>query len=216
MKVITISRLLSSGGQTIGRQVADELGYSFVTKKTIEKVMKQYGMVDFAKVYESSPGFLDRMDDFQEDMITMLRKILQAIGALGSAVIVGRGSFAVFPNYSDVLNVRLWAPLDVRVDRFMNDRNLTDRKKAKDMVENADRIRKGFVERWFHGYPDRSHVFDLVINTAKIAQENSVRLIVDTARNQKDLELREYNTLESLTVDKILLQTVEKVLQSES
>lgn len=52
--------------------------------------------------------------------------------------------------------------------------------------------------------------------TAKIAQESSVRLIVDTARNQKSLELREYNTLKSLTVDKILLQTVEKVLQTGS
>jgi hypothetical protein len=97
MKVITISRLLSSGGQTIGRQVADELGYSFVTKKTIEKVMKQYGMVDFAKVYESSPGFLDRMDDFQEDMITMLRKISAGDRCLGKCGDCRKRKFCRFP-----------------------------------------------------------------------------------------------------------------------
>ncbi|MDC7240695.1 MAG: cytidylate kinase family protein [Spirochaetales bacterium] len=44
MNVITISRLLNSGGKTIGKQVAEELGYSFVTKETIEEVMSQFGM----------------------------------------------------------------------------------------------------------------------------------------------------------------------------
>lgn len=210
--MITISRLLSSGGKTIGRQVAAELGYYFVTKETIEKIMDQYGMVEFDQVYESAPGFLDRMDNFQENMIEFLRKVIKTIAVHGNVVILGRGSFAVFPDYSDVLNVRLWAPLEERVDRFMEEKNRTARNETKEEVLHQDKIRKAFVERWFHGHPDKTNAFDLVINTAKTPQESAVRMIVDTARIKKDLVLNEHKTLSTLEVDPILLKTVEDIL----
>jgi len=212
MKVITISRLLSSGGKTIGRQVADELGYYFVTKETIEKIMDQYGMVEFDDVYESAPGFLDRMDSFQEEMIDFLRKVIQAIAVHGNVVILGRGSFAVFPDFSDVLNVRLWAPVEERVSRFMRDENYSIRLNALEEVLRRDKIRKAFVERWFHGHPDRTNAFDLVLNTAKTPQESAVRMIVDTARIKKDLILENHRTLSSLEVDPILQKTVDEIL----
>jgi cytidylate kinase len=214
MKVITISRLLYSGGQTIGQQVAEELGYHFVTKELIEKIMDQYGMVEFDQVYESSPGFLDRMDHFQEDLIDFLRRVIKAIAVHGNVVILGRGSFAVFPDYSDVLNVRLWAPLDERVNRYMKDRNLPSRLEAMEEVMRKDKIRKVFVERWFHGHPDRTNAFDLVINTAKTTQESAVRMIVDSARIKKDLVLDNHKTLSTLDIDPILMKTIEETLDT--
>lgn len=212
MKVITISRLLNSGGRTIGRQVAEELGYHFVTKDTIEKIMDQYGMVEFSQIYESAPGFLDRMDNFQEDMIDFLRRVIQAIAVHGNVVILGRGSFAVFPDYSDVLNIKLWAPLEERVNRFMKEKNSSSRLEAMEEVISHDKVRKAFVERWFHGHPDRVNAFDLVINTAKTPQESAVRMIVDSARIKKDLVMENHKTLSTLDVDPVLLKTVEEIL----
>ncbi len=212
MKVITISRLINSGGRTIGRQVADELGYHFVTKETIEKIMDQYGMVEFSQVYESAPGFLDRMDSFQEEVIDFLRRIMQALAVHGNVVILGRGSFAVFPDYSDVLNVRLWAPLDERVNRLMQNGEYPTRIAAMEEIMKQDKIRKTFVEKWFHSHPDRNNAFDLVMNTAKTPIESSVRMIVDTARIHKDLDLEGHKFLRNLEVDPILLSTVDQVL----
>ncbi len=212
MKVITISRLINSGGRTIGRQVADELGYYFVTKDTIEKIMDQYGMVEFSQVYESAPGFLDRMDSFQEEVIDFLRKVMQALAVHGNVVILGRGSFAVFPDFSDVLNVRLWAPLEERVSRLMRKEEYPSRIAAMEEVLKQDKIRKTFVERWFHGHPDRNNAFDLVINTSKIPIESTVRMIVDTARIQKGLIIEDHKTLMNLKIDPILMKTVEDVL----
>ncbi len=212
MKVITISRLLNSGGRTIGSQVAEELGYHFITKETIEKIMDQYGMVEFNQVYESAPGFLDRMDSFQENMIDFLGRVIQAIGVHGNVVILGRGSFAVFPDYSDVLNVRLWAPLEERVRRHMKDKTLSSVSEARSEVMKMDKIRKTFVERWFHGHPDRSSAFDLVFNTAKTPQESIVRMIVDSARIKKDLLMEDHKTLNSLKIDPVLMETVESIL----
>jgi hypothetical protein len=37
--------------------VAKELGYHFADKQSIERILDQYGLVDFPKEYESPPGF---------------------------------------------------------------------------------------------------------------------------------------------------------------
>ena len=42
-KIITISREFGSGGRTIGRQVAQELGFEFYDKELIEKVAEESG-----------------------------------------------------------------------------------------------------------------------------------------------------------------------------
>jgi cytidylate kinase len=212
MKVITISRYLYSGGMTIGQKVADELGYSFVTKETIEKIMDQYGMVDFDKVYESAPGLLDRVDPIQEDMIHFLGKLMQAIALHGSIVLLGRGSFSFFPDYSDVLNVRLWAPVEVRVGRLMERTNNTSWRICMNEVTEHDNSRKAFVERWLHGHPDQANAFDLVINTGKVPLDSAVRIIVDTARESRDLVMDNHKTVKSLEVDSLLLETVNEVL----
>jgi hypothetical protein len=45
MAVMTISRELGSEGVTIAKKVAQELGYHFVDKDVIERVLDQYGFV---------------------------------------------------------------------------------------------------------------------------------------------------------------------------
>ena len=212
MRVVTISRLLNSGGRMIGRDIAEELGYNFVTKETIESIMEQYGMVEFNEIYESAPGFLDRMDSFQEELITFLRRVIRAIAVHGNVVILGRGSFAAFPDFADVFNVRLWAPLEERVERYRKEAQGISRREAEEEVMRRDKIRKSFVERWFHGHPDRANAFDLAINTAKTPRESIVRMIVDTVRIKKNLSLEGYSTISTLDVDPVLLKTVEQVL----
>ena len=50
MAVITISRQVGSGGVSIGKKVADILGYHFIDKNTIAEVLREYGIVEFEKV----------------------------------------------------------------------------------------------------------------------------------------------------------------------
>lgn len=215
MQAITISRLLNSGGKTIGQMVAEELQYHFVSKETIEKIMHQYGMVHFDQVYESAPGILDKLDSYQEDMIDFLRKVIQALAIHGRVVIIGRGSFAVFPNFSDVLNVRLWAPLEERVTLFMKEDAYSKRLSSLKEVEEKDKTRKAFVERWFHGHAEQSKAFDLVINTAKVPLETVASAIVETARSSSNLILEGHRSLKTLQVDPVLLMTVKEVLEQQ-
>jgi cytidylate kinase len=212
MSVVTISRLKGSGGIEIGRQVAKKLGFHFVTKETIEEIFMDYGYVQFKEVYESAPSFWSRFDGVNNLMMNHLKKVIQAIAKYGDAVIIGRGSFSVFPHYSDVLNVQLWAPFDVRVQRIMKRESITDQNKAENIVKSNDHIRKTFVEAFFHDHPDRASAFNIVIDTSKIPFDKSVNWIVEAANLMETKRVPNWEFTGDLKVDSILMGEISKVL----
>ena len=100
--VITISREFGSGGRTIGKQVADRLGYAFYDKELIEKVAEETG---FSKEYvkergEYSPSasafsysFMGRSRDglsTDDYLFSVQRKVILELAEKGRCVIVGR------------------------------------------------------------------------------------------------------------------------------
>lgn len=55
MAVITISRQLGSRGASLARDLAKELGYEFVDKSVINKVIRQYGLHQLNDIYDHKP-----------------------------------------------------------------------------------------------------------------------------------------------------------------
>src|SRR5512136_2150796 len=141
MAVMTISRELGSEGAYIAKKVTQELGYHFVDKDVIERVLDQYGFVRFQKEYESGPGFWARFDGLRTRMVEFSNRVMQSVARHGNVVIVGRGSFAVLQDFADVLNVRIQAPLPIRVNRVMEQQGITEDDKARSVVEESDRLR---------------------------------------------------------------------------
>ena len=88
MAVVTISRELGSEGAYIGRKTAEVLGYHFVDKFVIEDLLREYGMVQFIDVYESTPGFWTRFDKMSFELIEMLNKVILALALKGNMVIM--------------------------------------------------------------------------------------------------------------------------------
>lgn len=115
MGVITISRQIGSEGTFIAKQVAEQLGgLSFVDKQDIEKVMHEYGFSGFDEVYDSLPTFWERFDQHRYRTVDFLLAVMRAFAKVGNVVMLGRGGFGLLQGYTDVLNVRIKAPLEVR------------------------------------------------------------------------------------------------------
>lgn len=212
MGVVTISRQEGCGGEEIGKKVADRLGYHFVTKETIEGFFRSYGATDFERFYESTHGFWDRLDQAQDASVELLRRVIQAVARHDNVVILGRAGFAFFPNFADVLNVRLWAPLQHRVTHFMDAKGIGDRREAEAMLARSDRIRSRFVEVCFHARPDLAEAFDLSINTAKVATEAAVATIAHAVEALPEAGPEGHRTIESLPQDFVLAHDVDRVL----
>ena len=110
--------------------VAKELGYHFVDKHSIGRILASYGLVTFSEEYESTLGFWASFDGRIKEMFGMLDRVTRSIARHGNSVILGRGSFAVLCGFVDVLNVRIKAPFESRVNRTMTENAVAERSKA--------------------------------------------------------------------------------------
>lgn len=216
MSVITISREFGSEGDTIAHQVAQSLGYHFVDQEFIGTVLGQYGFVEFDKEYATLPTFWERFNAQKEEqrdaMAKMLHQVIEAVAHHGNVVILGRSGFEVLSRFSDVLHVRLQAPLPVRVERVMAQQEIPF-EQAESVVKNNDKVRMAFVEEFYRVPWDSIHAFDLVINTGKISSDLSASWVIDVAKTSVTSLETDKPTTSSIVVDRILADAVSETLK---
>ena len=216
MSVITISREFGSGGDVIARQVAQALGCHFVDQKFVSTILGQYGYVEFDKEYASLPTFWERFDAQREKhrdvMMNMLNRVIRAIAQHGNVVILGRSGFEILGGFADVLHVRLQAPFPVRVQRVMNEEQMTA-EQAETTVKQNDKVRIAFVEEFYRVPWNAIHAFDLVINTGKIAPATAITWIVAAARASMTSLDEDKPITASIEVDRILADAISDELK---
>jgi cytidylate kinase len=206
--VITIFRQAGCEGRYIAEKVARALDYHFADYATAERLMLQCGFDETPKVYESVPDFWDRFTrrGMERDRInSMLRAVALATAQHGNVVMLGRGCFAPLQGLCDVLNVRVKAPLSVRIARIMEKQHMTE-EEATGFVAERDALVADFASTSYGLSPDDLTLFDLVIDTSKVAPDAAVRWLVEAAQ---DLTCRPEDPMAAtLTVDPVLRRAV--------
>lgn len=151
-KIITISREFGSGGRTIGRAVAEQLGYAFYDKELIEEIAEESGLSrDFiAKNAEYSRtanpfsyAFVGRTVEgmsVEDYLWKKQREIILKLADKGNCVIVGRCADYILREREDTLNVFVHASLEKRCDRVVKLYGETDREPAR-RVQEKDKKR---------------------------------------------------------------------------
>jgi cytidylate kinase len=146
MTVITISRQFGSNGSMIATRVAEAMGFHLADKHTMENILRQYGMVQFERVFDEAPSFWDLFDEQYIFTADMLDRAIKALAQHGNIVIVGRGSYAPLQGVADVLNVRIQAPLAMRIQRISERQGISPLD-AESQVREEDKVRQGFIEK---------------------------------------------------------------------
>lgn len=212
MAAITISRQLGSEGSYIARKAAEKLGYHCVDKSAIEEILSGYGLVQFDNVYESVPGFWARFDRLTLETINLLNRTILALANQGQVVIVGRGSFAILAGFTDVLNVRIQAPLSVRAQRVMERENINNFDQARTIVTESDRVRSAFLESFYRLRWDEASAFDLVIDTGKVSRDLAITWLVQAYRALQESQSDREPATGAIEVDPILAKAVATAL----
>lgn len=183
MAVITIFRQAGCKGRYIAENVARTLDYHFADYATAERLMLQCGFQQTPQVYDSVSDFWDRFTrrGMERDQINaMLRSIVLATAQHGDVVLLGRGCFAPLQGLCDVINVRVKAPLPLRIERVMEEHDLS-KQRATRFVEEKDALVADFARTSYGLSPDDLTLFDLVIDTGKIDSDAAVRWLVEAA-----------------------------------
>lgn len=216
MPTITISRELGSHGRQIAATTAQALGFHFMDKRAIGEVMEEYGLVEFHHEYEVAPSIWDFFDvrrkERRDEMIDMLNRIILALAQHGNMVILGRCGFAVLHEFADVLNVRIQAPLEMRIRNVMDAQGFASLDQAEDFVRENDQVRTSFIESFYGVKWNAAKAFDLVMDTAKVPPEMVTNFLIAATRKLERSLSGDDRTTASIAVDPTLTATIYKAL----
>ncbi len=178
MGVITLSRELGSRGDEIGALLAEKLSYRFVHKAEIERVLREDGVSESSieKFDEKNPGFWHRFSRDRDRYLHLLSYTVTRFAHEGNCVILGRGSQVLLSHLPSVLNLRITAPLEVRIENVVQEHGYT-RQEAEHLVHHSDRERAGFHRFFFNENWLNSELYDMILSTEFLNEEAVVNLV---------------------------------------
>ncbi len=173
MAILTISREHGTGGEFIGRLIADRLNYRYVDKETLYQEIAKSGPRwerSARELDEVCPTFWERHDWEYRGYVALMESKILDYAAADRAVIVGRAGSILLGQVPFCLRVRLVAPLEIRIERLMERENLSQ-KAARRLIKQLDRDRAGYYKVNYGASWRKNEGYDMTINTASLSFE---------------------------------------------
>jgi cytidylate kinase len=184
--VITISREFGSGGRTIGKRVAEELGIPCYDNELIQKMAMESGFTKeyIADIGENAPGgFLaSTFSRFgggptNEDYLWNIQcKIIIALAEKQPCVIVGRCADYILRDKADCLKVFIHAELPFRAQRIVKEygeREESPEQRLRDKDKRRAVYHRFYTDmKWGH-----AQNYDITLNSGTVGIENCVAII---------------------------------------
>ena len=183
--IITISRQNGSGGREVGKILADLLGIRCYDQEILAEAANESGIS--LQEIERKEERTSRTNMFfygipaPNPVFVAQSKAIETLAAKGSCVFVGRCADYVLRDRSDVINVFVKAPMEVRVARSSKRNNISE-KEAFARVKDKDSERALYYQRYTGIVWGTVENYDLTIDTSVIGVENAAKLIIEYAR----------------------------------
>jgi cytidylate kinase len=203
--VVCISHTTGSGGEEIGRVVADRLGFDYVNEEIVARAAARGG-VDAADVADEerrkslasrvliaigqgggeawalgTTGPLRSGDELESDDIrTLIREAIEQTAARGKAVIVAHAASYAVGRGPGVLRVLVTASPDTRANRISHAEGL-ERDEAVRALKGSDAGRADYLKRFYEVGEELPTHYDLVINTDRLSAEQAADLVSGAA-----------------------------------
>jgi cytidylate kinase len=190
MAVITVSRQMGSLGCEVANAAAQRLGYKVVWREVINAAARRSGAheVGLATIDELGLLGIKPSPQARRAYQSALAQVINELAQAGDVVIVGRAGQAILHGRPDVLHVRVIAPFELRAERVA-EKHHVNMDAARAQVEASDLSRRRFLSRSYHVRWDDSALYDLVINTERIAPDDAAVLICQALRQfQRQVE----------------------------
>ena len=191
--MVTISREYGALGATIGRRVAEQLGFDYYEQELVHEIAKH------AHVRQKIVASLDersqtRIGTWVSDMMNgglfapsdylkNLSQVIVTLGRHGHAVIIGRGAHLIL-DPRQTLRVRAYAPLEDRV-RYIARRDGLSLTAARRKVQRIDgeRVTPGSVMYFKNTVGDPLN-FDILLNTSSLGLEECASAVAAAFRRR--------------------------------
>lgn len=191
-KIITISREFGAGGGTIGRMVAEKIGYHYYDKEIIMEAARhsKMNMEEMIRYDERVPhnfGFAQSLFEFynrplSEKLFQAQKDVIRKIGEKGNCVIIGRNANSILHEYDHALHVFIHAPVYHRIRHMKELMPDTSEEKIMEELQSVDRKRKKYCMYYTDTVFGASEFYDISLNTAKFGMEKCADIICELAQ----------------------------------
>ena len=205
--VITVSRMVGSGGRTLAEGLASRLGLELQDQSLIEKIAQDkklesslLAQLDEAAISQADlwvRGVLNQRIFLRDQFHGALVQTVTRLAARGGVVFLGRGANLILRE-SATLRIRLIASRQNRLDRLRHRLEIS-RAEARAILVETEGKREEFIRRVFKQDPGAPENFDLTINTDRLDSEATLEtaLVALVSRQTTGLDsLRELEASE--------------------
>lgn len=187
-KIITISREFGSGGRTIGKQLATEIGIPCYDAELIERMAKESG---FAKEYiaenseyTTSSNWLTNAfsgrdfkgHSYQDDLWAIQYRIILELAEKESCVIVGRCADFILKDNPNCLRVFIHSDMNSRAKRIVEqygESNEAPEKRLKD----KDKRRAAYYQFYTDMKWGETRNYHITLNSGKLGIDKCVEIL---------------------------------------
>ncbi len=197
--IITISRQFGSGGRTVGRLVAEELGIPFYDKELVDQIAVESGFAPkfieengehapgkslfaYAFAPQGIPGVMNGLSTADFLWNIQCSVILQ-LAEQGPCVIVGRNADYILKDRNDVFHAFIHADMDFREHRIVS-RYGESEKTPQARLQEKDKRRKLNYQHYTGRNWGYAENYDICLNTAAIGVENAAKIIASIVKNK--------------------------------
>jgi cytidylate kinase len=201
--VVCLSQTTGSGGEEVGRLVAERLGYLYVDEDIVAKAAARGGVeprdvADEERRKSFARRMLETLGEGSEawqlaggvpvavegldsgDIRALIRETVVQTAARGKVVIVSHAaSYAVEPS-AEKLRILVTASPASRSQRVAASEQV-DQKRADGVIKESDAARRDYLKRFYDVDRESPTDYDLVLNTDVISSERAADLIARAA-----------------------------------
>lgn len=204
MPVVAMTREMGSSGREIAQRVADKLGLTLILHELVEHDLAEHMHVRDSTVHHLLEGGATLRERWQIGTKRLARYTAAEILDLanrGNVLIRGWGACVVLRDVPHVTRVRVCTPTEVRERVVMERYALKDRTAARQEIERNDATHKRTLQIAYGVDREDPLLYDLVLNTDRVAIETCVKLVCDLAESP---EFQETEASRALLNDKTL------------
>ena len=198
IKIITISREFGSGGHTVGKIVAEKLGWKFYDKEIVDAAAVESGLPK--EFIENNGEYAGATNSFlfnlsmgaslgggtlpMYDKVYVTQcKIINEYAIDGNCVIVGRCADYILDDRDDCLNIFIHADIDVRKQRVEKLYSGESDKPLEKRIIDKDKRRKVYYKNYTGRNIGDLQNYHITLDSGKFGIEKCADIIVDAVRN---------------------------------
>lgn len=193
-KIITISREFGAAGGTIGRAVADRLGYEYYDRAIILRAAREFNLdVESVQKWDEKVqtnfGFAQSLFEFysrpqSDKLFEAETEIIRKIGEKGNCVIVGRNANVILKEYDYSLHVFICAEENWRMEWMKRKMPDVPESSIAEEMKSIDKARRKHCMYYTDTVFGVSDYYDLCLKVSSLGVDQCVEIISGIAEKE--------------------------------